>query len=120
MKKLALCAALGSVMLMTGCASIFNEKTQPVNVTTTNGKTVSGTVDGTAFTAPGTVQVYRSKSTKVFNVEAEGCAKQTPVDSTVDVKFFGNIIIGGVFGSTTDYSTDKMWKYQDSVTINCQ
>lgn len=120
MKKLALYAALGSVVLMTGCASILNEKTQQVNVSASNGKAINGSVDGTAFTAPGVVTVTRAKATKVFNVETAGCAKQTVVENTVDPKFFINILSGGAFGSTTDYSTDKMWKYSDNVVISCQ
>lgn len=120
MKKLALYAALGSVVLMTGCASILNEKTQQVNVSASNGKPIKGSVDATPFTAPGVVTVTRAKATKVFNVETEGCAKQTVVENTVDPKFFINILSGGAFGSTTDYSTDKMWKYSDNVVISCQ
>ncbi|WP_290871553.1 hypothetical protein [Aquabacterium sp.] len=119
MKKLALTAALTSLILMTGCSTIFNEKTQTVNVTASNGKSIKGVVDGTPFQTPGAVSVLRTKNPKIFNVEAEGCAKQTTVDSAIDVKFFGNIITGGVLGSTTDYSTDKMWKYADNVTIVC-
>jgi len=29
-------------------------------------------------------------------------------------------LTGGTFGSTTDMSTEEMWKYQDAVTISCQ
>lgn len=119
MQKLALSAALISVALLSGCSTIFNEKTQTVNVTSSDGRTVKGTVDGATFVAPGAVPVLRTKAAKVFTTDAEGCNKQTTVESKVDVKFFGNIITGGFLGSTTDYSTDKMWKYDDNVTINC-
>ena len=59
---------------------------------------------------PGAEGTLRTKAAKVFNVETEGCAKQTTLESKVDIKFFGNIITGGLLGSTTDYSTEKMWQ----------
>lgn len=119
MKKLELCATLIAFTLLSGCASVFNDNTQTVNVRSSNDKTVKGVVDGMPFQTPGAVAVLRNKNPKIFNVDQEGCAKQTAVDSSVDVKFFGNILIGGVLGSTTDYSTDKMWRYADTVTIQC-
>jgi protein involved in sex pheromone biosynthesis len=119
MNKFAVSATIAAVMMMSGCATVFNDKSQTVNVKSSNGQTVKGVVDGVPFQTPGAVAVLRTKNAKVFNVEAEGCAKQTTLESKVDVKFFGNILLGGLFGSTTDYSTDKMWKYEDNVTISC-
>lgn len=119
MKKLACYAALGTVVLMSGCASILNEQTQQVNVSASNGKPVQGSVDGKTFTTPGVVSLQRAKGSKVVTSSTEGCAKETAVVSTVDPKFFINILSGGVFGSTTDYSTEKMWKYADNVVIAC-
>jgi uncharacterized protein YceK len=119
MRKFAVSALVAAVTTMSGCATIFNDKTQTVNVKASNGQTIKGVVDGTPFQTPGAVSVLRTKTAKVFNVESEGCTKQTTLDSKVDVKFFGNIIIGGFLGSTTDYSTDKMWKYDDNVVISC-
>ncbi len=119
MKKIALSAVIAAVTLMSGCSTIFNEKTQTVNVKASNGQSIKGVVDGTPFQTPGAVAVLRTKSPKVFNVETEGCTKQTVVDSKVDIKFFGNIVTGGLLGSTTDYSTEKMWRYDDTVVISC-
>lgn len=119
MKKFALCAVIASVALMSGCASVLNEKTQAVNVSSSNGKPISGSVDGTPFTGPGVVKVTRAPNAKVFKVDTEGCAKQTAVDNGVAGAFWGNILIGGFLGSSTDYGTDKMWKYSDTVVIDC-
>lgn len=121
MKKLAIAAMMGSVVLMTGCASILNEKTQQINVSSSNGKPIQGTIDGVPFNGPGVVSVLREKRAKIINVETAGCTKQTAVESNVDTKFFINIF-GGGFGassSTTDYATDKMWKYTDSIVVSC-
>ncbi len=118
MKKLALIAvvALG----LTGCASIINEKTQSVNVTTSNGAKISGKVNGQEFTAPGVVPLVRENKSKIFETSAAGCVPQTSVEKTVDPIFFINILSGGVFGSSTDYSTEKMWKYSENIVINCK
>lgn len=119
MNKLAIAAVMGTALLMTGCASILNDKNQQINVTSTNGKSFQGTVDGVPFTGPGVVSVARQKSPKVFKVDTQGCAPQTSVDPSIDLKFWGNIIFGGLLGSTTDASTEKMWKYSDNVTVTC-
>lgn len=71
------------------------------------------------FTAPSIVSVKRAKADKIMMVESPGCQKQTLLNSNVDNKFFINILSGGTFGSSTDYGTEKMWKYQDAVNIVC-
>ena len=120
MQKLALSAALVSVALLSGCASILNEKTQQINIASSTGKPIQGTVDGMPFTAPGIVTVQRQKSSKIISVDTAGCTKQTSLENNVDLKFFANLLIPfGTFGSTTDYSTEKMWKYSESVVISC-
>jgi len=120
MKKIALSAVIAAVTLMSGCASILNDKVQKVNVASSNGKPITGNVDGATFTAPGVVSLTRAKAAKIIYVETEGCAKQTVVDNSVDPKFFINVLTGGAIGSTTDYATEKMWKYSDNVVISCQ
>jgi uncharacterized protein YceK len=117
MKKLALIAvvALG----LTGCASIINEKTQNVNVTTSNGAKISGKVNGQDFSAPGVVPLLRENKSKIFETSAAGCVPQTSVEKTVDPIFFINIF-SGAYGSTTDYATEKMWKYSENIVINCK
>jgi hypothetical protein len=109
-----------SCLLLSGCATILNDEYQRINVTTSNGKEVKGSVDGTSFTAPSIITVKRTKTDKILMVEGSGCTKQTLLSSNVDPKFFINILSGGTFGSTTDYVSEKMWKYQESVVISCQ
>ncbi len=56
----------------------------------------------------------------IFALEQDdSCTKETNLNKEIEPTFFVNILTGGVFGSTTDMSTKKMWKYQDSVTISC-
>jgi hypothetical protein len=105
---------------ITGCASILNDKTQAVNVSSSTGSDIQGTVNGMPFKAPGVVNLIREKNDKIFLTETEGCAKTTVVEKNVDGKFWINILSGGAFGSSTDYSTDKMWKYNENVIISCK
>lgn len=113
-------AVSAAVVLMSGCSSIINEKTQQVNVMTPNGVKVSGTVDGQSFNAPGVVALVRENKSKIFLTNDANCKGETVAEKTVDPIFFINAISGGPFGSTTDYSTEKMWKYADNVTLNCK
>lgn len=119
MKSLAIIVAASSLVLG-GCASILNDATQPVNVSTSNGKEIKGTIDGVPFSAPGVVNVTRANQNKVIVTETAGCTKETALQKEVDPKLFINILSGGAFGSTTDYSTEKMWKYSDNVVVACK
>ncbi len=121
MKKFALSCSLIAAVLASGCASILNDQNQQVNVMSGNGKPIQGTVDGQSFTGPGMVSVKRDKGAKIFNVTTEGCAKMTAAESNVDLKFFGNVLIPyfGSTGSTTDFSTGKMWRYSETIVIPC-
>lgn len=112
------CALL--TVVATGCASIINEKTQNVNVVTSNGRKVEVNIDGMPFQAPGVASFKRTKADKMITTRDPKCNQTTVAPSTVDNVFFINILSGGVFGSTTDYASEKMWKYQDSVVISCK
>lgn len=118
MKKLLIAAT--TMALLSGCSSIINDKNQQVNVTTSNGAAVSGTVNGTPFTAPGVVALSRENKSKVFTTDGTQCAKETVAEKTVDPIFFINLVSGGPIGSSIDYSTEKMWKYADTVSISCK
>jgi hypothetical protein len=119
MKVIYVTALLWATAL-TGCSTILNDKTQAVNVSSSTGADIKGTVDGMPFKAPGVVNLMRENKNKIFVTETEGCAKETIAEKSVDTKFFINILSGGTFGSTTDYSTEKMWRYNDNVIISCK
>lgn len=118
-RKIAQASALASIVLVSGCASILNDDNQTVNISASNGKELQGTVNGTPFKGPGPVSFKREKTAKTLVTETPGCARETVVDSTVDPKFFVNILSGGALGSSTDYGTGKMWKYADNVVVSC-
>lgn len=118
--KVTYISTIAFALTLSGCASILNDKTQAINVASSTGSEIQGTVNGMPFKGPGVVNVVREKKDKLFLTETEGCAKETVAEKSVDGKFFVNILSGGAFGSSTDYSTDKMWKYNDNVIISCK
>ena len=109
-----------SIVLASGCATILNDDAQNVNLLTSNGEKISGTINGVQFQGPGIVSIMRSQDDAIIVANTEGCTPQTVAPSSVDMKFFINILSGGAFGSTTDYASDDMWKYENSITINCK
>ncbi|MCC6221727.1 MAG: adenosine deaminase [Deltaproteobacteria bacterium] len=109
-----------TIASISGCATIISGKTQKINVVTSSGKKIKAAIDGIPFDAPGIVEVHRKNSDKIISTRDPRCNETTLAPKTVDPIFFINIFIGGVFGSTTDYATESMWKYQDTVTITCQ
>ena len=111
---------LAAAMVLSGCATILNEDTQNINVSSSNGKAIQGSIDGVPFTGPGIVTVKRENKDKILLSTTPGCTPQTALNKSVDSKFFVNIISGGVFGSTTDYSSEEMWRYDESVVVACQ
>lgn len=108
-----------AISVLSGCATLTTQNSKTVNVATSNGEKVEFMVDGGKYEAPGTVTLSKSGTDKVFKTDSEGCAGETVVPKKVETAFFGNIIIGGVVGSTTDAVGSKMWTYDDEVTINC-
>lgn len=113
--------AAGALLLLTGCASILTDDTTPVNVRTSNGKEVPVKIDGVVYTAPTVVNVKKSDKDKMVMTSAQSnCQRQTVMKKEIEGAFWVNILSGGVWGSTTDYATDKMWTYDDSVVITCQ
>ena len=110
---------LSVAFFATGCASVMTAEQQSIKVTTSNNKSAEVTVDDKTITAPGMVVVLRDGKDKVVRTKAEGCDTATPIKKSITPVFWGNILIGGLFGSTTDNVTGKAWDYQDSVEISC-
>ncbi|KZN37892.1 hypothetical protein [Pseudoalteromonas luteoviolacea] len=119
MNKAVLSIAAVSLASLSGCASIMTHEEQSINITTSNNQAVEVTVDDKKATTPGTVVVLRDGKDKVIKVSDASCEQETKVDKSVTPVFFGNIILGGLLGSTTDGMTGKMWDYEDSVEIKC-
>src|SRR5689334_21649250 len=94
--------ALASLVLTGGCASIVNGTTQVVTMAS-NVRGAEVAVDGKPVGhAPYTGPIKRGAQTSL-RVSNEGYQSKTITLSTeVEPIFWGNIILGGFFGSTTD------------------
>jgi uncharacterized protein YceK len=110
---------LAVLLLTTGCASIMTPEQQTVEIKSSNSMPTEVTLEGKTVTTPGVVTVLRDGSDKVIRTTVDGCDSATPITKKVTPVFFGNIIIGGLLGSTTDNATGKMWDYEDSVEVYC-
>jgi hypothetical protein len=111
-------AAIASIVLASGCASIINDKEQTVNILSSNGQKVEGTIRGLPFQAPAAVSLERGKRDVQIIPTTAGC-QPTTIESGVAPFFWGNILTGGLLGSATDAVSEKMWEYDETVTIIC-
>lgn len=103
-------------VLFSGCATILDGKTQAINLTTSKPKTVD--INGLQYSAPGMITLQKANKDAIINIKE--CNKTIILTKSVTPTFFVNILSGGVFGSTTDYSTDAMWKYdQTNISVDC-
>ena len=119
MRKLSLISSATLIVALSGSASIVTDSTASVNLMTSNGQQTEIMIDGQAFSAPGIAQVHKTGQDKIVIADSETCQGQTVLPKKVEMAFWGNILIGGLLGSTTDYSTQKMWTYADTAIINC-
>jgi len=99
-------------IVLGGCATIIDGKNQSVTFDSEpkgatvilNGKTLGIT--------PTTVQIEKVKG-QDLKIEKEGFkVYETQLSTHLDSWFWGNILIGGVIGSTTDGITGAMYEYQ--------
>lgn len=108
----AVLAAFGS-----GCATIVSGKTQTVTIDS-NVKDAEVVVEGAVLgKTPYNGPLKRAKETTLL-LRKEGYENKTvTLNTEIEPVFWGNIICGGFFGSTTDYATGSMYKYAPA-TIN--
>ncbi|MBA6327389.1 adenosine deaminase [Colwellia sp. MB02u-6] len=108
-----------ATIFASGCSTILTDDTHKMNVSTSNGKKIDVEVDGNIQAVPGIVIVEKENKDKILITKDAACTSNTALNKEVETTFFVNLLSGGVLGSSTDYGTAKMWKYQDSVTISC-
>jgi uncharacterized protein YceK len=118
MKSMLIGLLAVSTLLSSGCATILTEDTHKINVTTSSGEKTTVTVDGVSQSIPGVVSVKKENKDKVLLADSTECT-DVNLSKEVEGVFFVNILSGGVFGSSTDYGSDKMWRYQEAVTVPC-
>ena len=105
---------LAALSLVAGCATIVTGSTQTLTINTTpSGATVTLNGNNLGVT-PMSIEVKRPETERsVFRFEKEGYKPlELPVARSMNTWWLGNIITGGVFGSTTDYASGAMYEYQ--------
>lgn len=95
----------------TGCSTILNGKTQSIAVDS-NVKGAEVVINQVVVgQTPFVGQAPRGAAPQI-TVRKDGYESKTIVAETAfEPVFWGNIIVGGVVGSTTDNSTGAMYKY---------
>jgi hypothetical protein len=103
---------LSLMVLASACATIVKGTSQSVSINSNvrgatiivNGKTLSGT---TPYNGP-----IERKSGTTVTLQKEGYeAKTVTLTTEVESVFWGNIILGGGIGSTTDLASGAMYYY---------
>lgn len=111
-------------MLLSGCATIVAGSTQTVNMMTSSGKPANATVtsaNGTfSVILPQAVTVKKTSESLIVNVTESDCVlpSTTMIVPRQQPWFWGNIVFGGLIGSTTDSASGAMWEYDDNILVN--
>lgn len=123
MKKL-ICVAipLAGAIMFSGCATILGGGNQQI-VSVNSSKPLKGEMkyaDGSGlqhFTAPATLSVER-RSKDIVLTSSDGSFDTKTVEADINPWFFGNIIFGGLIGSTTDSVGGAAWKYEETINLS--
>lgn len=109
MKKISIIFLMA--VMVTGCSTIMNGKTQSISVDS-NVKGAEVLINQVVVgQTPFTGQAPRTQAPQI-TVRKVGYETKTVVaETSFEPVFWGNIIFGGFFGSTTDNSTGAMYKY---------
>jgi hypothetical protein len=108
---------LAAIFFVSGCSTIISGSKQEMSFQTSpEGATV--TVNGRILgKAPLTVQLDKKKDqTVIFSLDGHKPVTMQ-LTTRLDSWFWGNIVIGGFFGSTTDNVTGAMHEYSPSQYI---
>jgi hypothetical protein len=112
--RLCILPAVGALVAISGCSTIVEGKTQTVSINS-NVKDADITINGmVAGRTPFTGLIKRGNHTTVTLAKEGYQSKTVTLDSSLEPWFWGNIILGGLLGSTTDASTGAMYKYAPS------
>ena len=114
-----LVSGISVASLFSGCATILSGTTEKISVNS-NPSGIKFKLDNAEYTTPAVITVKRENEDKIIQVENPQCKKTIVLNKKINPVFFVNILSGGVFGSTTDYLTGAMWKYDDNVNIDCR
>ena len=109
--------AVVSVALLTGCASIIGDQSQPVSVDTPSCPNASCRLSnskGTYFvkSTPGTVVVNKAYGDLTAICEKNGKSNTSVHKSSANAATFGNVLLGGIPGALIDGGSGAGYDYQ--------
>ena len=109
MKKIYISAL--AILFASGCASIIKGTSQTVSINS-NVEGADVIVNGERVgTTPFTGPIKRKSGTTVTVRKTGYQTKTVTMTTEIEAIFWGNIISGGVIGSTTDLTTGAMYYY---------
>jgi len=121
-KTLYVALPLISTIIFSGCATILgggNQQTISLN----SSKPMKGNMkysDGSGlqhFTTPATLSVER-RSKDIVLTSSDGQFDAATVKSDMNPWLIGNIVFGGLIGSTTDSAGGAAWKYEQTINLS--
>lgn len=109
---LRIIAAAAAVIMAAGCASIVTGNTQ--NITISSDPAGASIILNGAEMAktPATIDVPRKSGGLTFQIKKDGYKPMSVTTTTaLEPWFFGNIVLGGLIGSTTDAASGSVVRY---------
>ncbi|TQR60373.1 hypothetical protein [Campylobacter troglodytis] len=118
LNKTSVFTVLVVASLFSACATISNQPSQRVNFNTNTGDSVTADINGAKVKLPGWANISRSSDTVVKILPSDNPGYEATEllitgKQSVSSWFWGNIIFGGLPGSTTDGVTGAMWEYSN-------
>ena len=109
-----------SLLLMTGCASLFNANPSLLSIMTNpQGATVTITglqnMERLTKQTPCTINLSKGSDYTVRITLAGYQSEDIPIRRGITGWFWGNLLLGGIIGMAIDYTTANMWEHQPSV-----
>lgn len=111
-KSSYLALVIAGAIISGGCASIVSTSNQNITISSDpDGATIK--IDGMPVgKTPTTVPVKRSSANKMISLEKDGYETQQIIAAAgTNPWFFGNIVSGGLYGSTTDAISGAAYEY---------
>lgn len=123
-KRLRRCT-LGSLIILTGCASIVDGSNQPLSIITPGCKGASCEASndkGRWFVqeTPGSITVHRSYNDLIVKCTKDQLVNVATVPSKTKGMAFGNILFGGIIGAGVDASTGAAYDYPTEINVPLQ
>ena len=128
MRSILQAAALVVVALASGCASLTNNTTQPIVVSTTCGaqpiqgascRIINANGSWSVPSTPGSVMIRKAPSDMAVDCRMpKSAAMPVVAESHATTGAWGNLLVGGLVGFGVDSYRDAAWKYDTEVVVD--